>query len=377
MSEVSKIRSEGVPPSPPEVEGARVSQSRAAEGASGRRQLTRGLLLVVIPLLIIAAALFGYLHAGRHVSTDNAYVKAHIVNIAAEVSGSIAQVPVEENDRVSAGKTLLKLREAPFRIAVERAQAGLSQVESEVAADRQAYRQALAEIDLHQATAEFARAQFARQEGLRSASLGTVEALDTARYALDSALQQIEVAQQKAATLLARLHGSAEAPVTEHPRYRQALAELQQASLDLERTEVRAPYSGMVTMRPEPGDYVELGQPIMAIVGNEGMWVEANFKETQLTYIQPGQQADIEIDTYPGRRWRGTVQSISEATGAEFALLPPQNATGNWVKVVQRIPVRITIESQEGMPALRAGMSSTVTVDTRHHRTWRDLLPGR
>jgi len=115
----------------------------------------------------------------------------------------------------------------------------------------------------------------------------------------------------------------------------------------------------------------------MAIVADEGMWVEANFKETQLTYIQPGQQADIEIDTYPGRRWRGTVQSISEATGAEFALLPPQNATGNWVKVVQRIPVRITIESQEGMPALRAGMSSTVTVDTRHHRTWRDLLPGR
>ena len=377
MSEVSKIRSEDLPPLAPEVEDAAASQSTAGDGASGRRQFMRGLLLVVIPLLIIAGALFGYLHAGRHVSTDNAYVKAHIVHIAAEVSGSIAQVPVAENDRVSAGKTLLKLREASFRIALERAQAGLSQVESELAADRQAYRQALAEIDLHQATAEFARAQLARQEGLRSASLGTVEALDTARYGFDSALQQIEVARQKAATLLARLHGSAEAPVTEHPRYREALAELRRASLDLERTEVRAPYSGMVTMRPEPGDYVELGQPIMAIVADEGMWVEANFKETQLTYIQPGQQAEIEIDTYPGRRWRGTVQSISEATGAEFALLPPQNATGNWVKVVQRIPVRITIESQEGMPALRAGMSSTVTVDTRHHRTWRDLLPGR
>jgi membrane fusion protein (multidrug efflux system) len=377
MSEVSKFRSEDALSPSPVLEDATARQSGAADSRRGKLQITRALLLVVVPLLIVAGAVFAYLQAGRYVSTDNAYVKAHIVNIAAEVSGSIAQVQVEENDRVSAGMTLLKLREATFRIAFERAQAMLSQVESEVAADRQAYRQALAEIDLHQATAEFARAQFARQEGLRSASLGTVEALDTARYALDSALQQIEVAQQEAATLLARLHGSAEAPVAEHPRYRQALAELQQAGLDLERTDVRAPFSGMVTMRPEPGDYVELGQPIMAIVADEGMWIEANFKETQLTFIQPGQQAEIEIDTYPGRRWRGKVQSISEATGAEFALLPPQNATGNWVKVVQRIPVRIAIESQQGMPALRAGMSSTVTVDTRHQRTWRDLLPGR
>ncbi len=376
MSEVSKLRTEEARPTTAVPEPA-ASGLADTDGQLRRRRLTRGILLVVVPVLIVAGALFAYVHAGRYVSTDNAYVKAHIVNIAAEVSGTIAEVLVEENDRLGAGTPLLRLRQAPFRIALQRAEATLAQAESEVTADQQAYRQALAEIALHQAAADFARAQYARQEGLRKSNLGTLEALDTAKYTLDAAEQEIAVAQQQAATLLARLNGNADAPVTEHPRYRQALAELQQARLDLQHAEVHAPFSGVVTQRPEPGDYVERGQPIMAIVADQGMWVEANFKETQLTFIEPGQPAEIKIDSYPGRRWRGRVASISEATGAEFALLPPQNATGNWVKVVQRIPVRIEIEPGAGMPRLRAGMSSTVTVDTRHDRTWRDLLPGR
>jgi membrane fusion protein (multidrug efflux system) len=323
----------------------------------------------------VAGAMYAYVHAGRYVSTENAYVKAHIVNVAAEVSGTIAEVLVEENERVEVDQPLLRLRQEPFRIALGHAEAALSQAETEVTSDKQAYAAALAEIELHQATAEFAQAQLVRQQRLRDSNLGTVEALDTARYALDSALQQIEVDRQQAATLLARLNGDPDAPVADHPKYRQALAEVQQARLDLERTRVLAPFAGAVRNRPEPGDYVERGIAITSVVADQGMWIEANFKETQLTHIAPDQSAEIEIDTYPGQRWQGRVESISEATGAEFALLPPQNATGNWVKIVQRIPVRVAVEPAEGMPPLRAGMSSTVTVDTGHVRTWRDLLP--
>jgi membrane fusion protein (multidrug efflux system) len=163
--------------------------------------------------------------------------------------------------------------------------------------------------------------------------------------------------------------------VSEHPRYRQAQAELDQARLDVSHTVLRAPFAGVATHRPEPGDYVQEGEPVMAVVADEGMWVEANFKETQLTHVRTGQPVEIRVDTYPGRLWHGRVESISEATGAEFALLPPQNATGNWVKIVQRIPVRVAIDDTHGLPPLRLGMSSTVTVDTGHVRSWRDLVP--
>jgi membrane fusion protein (multidrug efflux system) len=340
-----------------------------------QRRSTRALLLVLVPALVVAAALFAYLHSGRYVSTDNAYVKAHIANLAAEVPGTIAEVLVSENEHVPAGEVLFRLNDEPFRIALAGAEATLAQAASDVRADKLAHQRALAEIELHQTTATFARAQLKRQEGLRAADLGTIEALDSASYALESAERQIDVARDEAAVLLARLNGDAQAPVELHPKYQAANAALAQARLDLDHTEVRAPFAGTVTQRPEPGDYVERGMPVMAVVSDEGLWIEANFKETQLAHIQPGQSVEIEIDSYPSQRWQGQVESIRDATGAEFALLPPQNASGNWVKVVQRIPVRIAVERHEGQPPLRAGMSSTVIVDTGHQRSWRDLLP--
>lgn len=337
----------------------------------GRRLVLMGL----VPLLVLAGGLYAYLQAGRNVSTDNAYVKGHVVNIAAEIPGTVADVEVEEYQKVERGALLFRLRDEPYRIALARAEAALAQAASDIDADRQAYGRALAEIERNQSSADYARTQYERQVQLRRANLGSAEDLDTAAYTLDTALKQTEVARKEAATLLARLNGDVDAPVESHPRHRAAQAEHRQALLDLARTEIRAPFAGVVTNRPEPGDYAERGRAVMALVADQDMWIEANFKETQLTHIAPGQPVGIEVDTYPGLHWHGTVLSLSEATGAEFALLPPQNATGNWVKIVQRIPVRIAIESDAALPPLRAGMSSVVTVDTGHVRTWRELLP--
>lgn len=341
-----------------------------------RKSLKRGTLLIAVPALVVAAALYAYLQSGRYVSTENAYIQADIVNIAAEISGVIAEVSVRENQRVEPGTNLFRLDDSPFKIALSRAAAGVAQAETDINADHLAYAQALAELDLHQAKVDFAESQYHRQQGLRAGNLGSVENLDTAKYTLDAAKRQVIVAKQQAATIVARLHGGIDEPVRDNPRFQRAQAEYDKAQLDLMHTQIVAPFAGVVKNKPELGAFVERGMPIMAIVSDQQMWLEANFKETQYEYLRLNQSVDIEVDSYPGYIWKGRIESISEATGAEFALLPPQNATGNWIKIVQRIPMRITIEPREGQPPLRVGMSSTVTVDTGHERVWRDLLPA-
>lgn len=358
---------------------AATSSAADTADASARTQrrfrLRRLILMIVLPAVAIAAGLNAWVHAGRLVATENAYVKSHVVNIAPEVSGAIQSVLVEEHQRVTAGTTLYQLRDDPFRIAVERAEAALAQAAIQIAADQHAYRRALAEIAELQTSVDYATTQHERQASLRRRNLGSAEDLDTAAYALASAEKRMAVARQEAATLLARLAGQVDAPVASYPAYQAALAERAQAQLDLARTAIVAPFDGVVINRPEPGDYAERGITTMALVADRDMWIEANFKETQLTHLREGQPATVSIDTYPGRIWQGRVQSVSEATGAEFALLPPQNATGNWVKIVQRVPVRIALAPSPDAPPLRAGMSSEVTVDTGHARAWRDLLP--
>lgn len=371
MSEVSRIRQPGAV----EADGV----SAAAPPPAGRvhrvARVRRVVALVSVPVLVIAAGTFAYLHGGRYASTDNAYVKAHTVFVAAEVSGAIIDIPVEENDKVAAGTTLFRLDPAAFRIALQQADAALAQVATEIAADKLAYQRAVAEIELNETAAEFARKEHERQIGLRANNLASAHDLDAARYTLDSALQRMELSRREAARLRASLGGDPDQDPTLHPLYLEALAQREQAALDLARTTVVAPFTGVVTKRPDKGKYVELGRPVLSVVSSEGMWVEANFKETELTHIRPGQSAVVEVDTYPGEEWRGVVQSISEATGAEFALLPPQNATGNWVKIVQRVPVKIVLDERADGPPLRAGMSCDVTIDTHHVRTARDLLP--
>ena len=196
--------------------------------------------------------------------------------------------------------------------------------------------------------------------------------VDAARHDRDTAAQQIAITREALEQLAAQLGGRPGTPLEEHPLYKESQAALDDALLNLEHTEVRAPFSGVAQKKPQQGQYVRTGEPVMAVVADRGMWIEANYKETDLTHVRPGQPVDIRVDTYPGRHWRGTVQSLSQTSGSEFSLLPPQNATGNWVKVVQRIPVRIAIQFQETAPPLRAGMSTVVEIDTGYHRP----LPG-
>jgi len=340
-----------------------------------KRRWIRRVLMLLIPALIVIGAVYAYVHSGRFVSTENAYVKAHIVYIAPEISGVISELEVTDNQRVTAEDVLYRLQEAPFRIALAKARAALADVAIEIQGDRIAYQRARTEIRLNQTAVDYATVQLKRQVGLKASNLGTQQDLDAARYELESATRRLEVARQEATRLLARLNGDATTPVEAHPRYQAAQASLEQAELDVERTVVRAPVSGVIGRRPEKGDYVVTGEPSLAIISDQEIWVEANFKETQLTNVRAGQPVEVHVDTYPAYTWHGHVESMAGATGAEFALLPPQNATGNWVKVVQRIPLRIAVDPNSDAPPLVAGMSTEVVIDTGHERRWSDFLP--
>jgi len=333
-----------------------------------RRQMTRLTLLVVLPLIAASAVAVLYLKGGRYVTTDNAYVKADMVLVSADVSGTIKEVLVQENQAVVAGQPLFRIDPAGFQVAVEKAEAKLSQVRTDLAAEKAGYREKQAEIALAKTKYAFAQREQRRQADLVTKHFISAARFDDATQSTDIAAQQIAALQQDLKRIAETLGGSIDAPVERHPSYRAAQAELDQARLDLARTEVRAALSGTVSNRPKPGQYVAAGNAALALVASGQVWVEANFTETDLTYLRPGEQAIIHVDTYPDADWKGVVDSISPATGSEFSVIPAQNATGNWVKITQRLPVRIRLDTAPGMPQLRAGLSTTVEVDTGHRR---------
>ena len=333
-----------------------------------RRRLQRLLLLGVVPAIVLLGGAVVYLKGGRFVETENAYVKADLVPVSTEVSGAVKEVFVTENQAVQAGQPLFRLDDAPFRVAVAKAQAKLAQVRTDLAALKAGYREKEAEIGVAQTKEQFAHKEQQRQAELVARNFVSASAFDDAKQNADLAAQQTVTLQKDLQRIAATLGGNVDDPVEQHPTYLAAQAELQQAELDLARVEVKAPMAGTVSKPPKVGQYVGAGNTAMALVASGNVWIEANFTETDLTYVHPGQPVTIHVDTYPDVVWRGVVDSLSPATGAEFSVIPAQNATGNWVKITQRVPVRIRIDPQPGQPTLRAGLSTVVEIDTGHRR---------
>jgi membrane fusion protein (multidrug efflux system) len=363
------------PPAPIGSDGTAVAEHRPGArepSPERRRRWLRRVLLLLGPVLVLIVGGYFYVTGGRYVDTDDAYVKADMVSVAAEVSGPIVEVDVRENQHVDPGQVLFRLDEQPFKIALAQAEARLKKADNDVRALKASYRQKQQELELTQKNVAYAEQEFQRQASLVKRDFASRAKYDEAQHNLEVAHQQVAVTEQELRGLLADLGGDPDIPVEQHPTYLTAKAACDQAALDLQHAVVRAPFAGVASQKPDLGDYVKAGTPVMSIVADQEVWVEANFKETDLTHVRPGQPATVTVDTYPDRTWPATVESISQATGAQFSVLPPQNASGNWVKVVQRIPVRIALKTGPDDPPLRAGMSVVAEIDTGHHRA----LPG-
>ncbi len=341
----------------------------ATPPATARRRPVRFALLTLGPLAVIVVGLYVYFTTGRYVSTDNAYVKSDLVLVSPEIAGSITSVAVHENQRVSRGDILFTIDDRPFQIARARAEAQLRAIHDYVESQRASYKQTLEELAQAKTDAAYEKHEFERLSALAAKKLASEIDVDAAGHKAENTAQEVTVKQHQLDSIRARLGGDPDRPLEDQAMFRAARTMIDSAALDLERTVVRAPFDGIASKVPKVGHYVTPGGAVMSIVADQGAWIEANYKETDLTYVAVGQDVDVHIDTYPDHDWHGRVQSISQATGAEFSVIPPQNATGNWVKVIQRIPVRIAIETQAGDPELRTGMSAAVDIDTRHERS--------
>jgi membrane fusion protein (multidrug efflux system) len=341
----------------------------------GGRALARAFMWS-LPAIVLAATLLIWLSSGGTVTTDNAYVKGDRAQIATQLSGLIVEVPVQENERVSRGQLLFRLDDQSYRHALSRIEAETETVRAEIRGLRAQWRTKREEIKAALSQQTFAQAEFDRQSELAEKKVASTAKLEEARMGLEVARQRISAAQEDLQRIEAALAGDPKIRADDHPRVRQMMALREEALLQLRRTTIESPIDGIVSKRPVPGSYATAGVPVMVVVADTDLWIEANFKETELTRVRAGQKVLIHVDTYPESECWGTVSSISQSTGAEFAVLPPQNATGNWVKVVQRIPVRLSVACREGDPPLRVGMSTTVTVETGHTRSLATLWAG-
>lgn len=333
----------------------------------GRRAINI-LLLLTGPALIAGASAWIYLHGGRYVNTDNAYIKTEILAISANVSGMVMEVMPRESESVEKGQLLLRVDDQPFRIAVARAEANLANVRGDIASMKAELINKQLEIDKAHTDLDYRNKELERVRGLMERNSISEVQFDQAQYARDSAERDLDEKVQALQVVKARLIDP-DRPIDSHPRVKQALAELEKARLDLSYTNVIAPANGVVAnISTHVGENVVSGAPLMSLVDRSRVWLEANFKETDLTYLQLGQSATISVDTYPDLELEGHVAVITPATGAEFSLLPAQNSSGNWIKVVQRIPVIVLFDNYAGTPLLASGMSAEVSIDTHHER---------
>ena len=339
------------------------------------RWVLRTALLIAGPVVLLGVGAYFYATSGRYVTTENAYVKSDLIIVAPEVSGRVTEVLIDDNQRVAPGDVLFRIESERFQIERARRKAQLETARQNVTRLKARHRTREAELAAAIAESQFELDELARTERLRkNGTISQFKYLEAQR-ASDRAARRIAVLRQLIDEGLVELGGDPEMPADEHPDVLQALAELRQAEIDLASTTVRSPsHAVTANVRLQPGEYVELGDPVLSLVGTDAAWVIANLKETDLTHLRIGQIAELQVDAYPDFTWEASIASLSPATGSEYALLPPQNASGNWVKVVQRVPVRLEIRPQDGAPELRAGMSVAVSVDTGYERPLPDVL---
>jgi membrane fusion protein (multidrug efflux system) len=338
-------------------------------------------MIAGILAVLIGSAVF-WLRGGRYATTDDANVQAAKVLVTTDVSGLVTSVNVHEGQTVKAGDLLFQIDPLPFQIALDSGNANLHEIALTVDSMKIGYQVTLSNVATQQALVALDQVTFDRYAELLSGDNVARATYDQARYTLQLDKSKLVSLQQQAQVELAKLNGDPNIPVTAHPLYRQAKAQLDEAQRQLNHASVRAPFPGVVTQVDalQPGTYLVSQTAAMtqtgavALVSDNRVWVTAQMKETDLTYAKPGNPVSITVDTYPGQVWSGTVESVSPASSSEFSVLPAQNSSGNWVKVVQRIPVRIGITRKPGAPVLRSGMSVFVSIDTGHRRSLGDLL---
>lgn len=358
--------------------GPRVT-GRVAEVPSRRRigvSVIRPILMLGGIAVVLAGVGLYWLSGGRIVSIDDAYVRAAKEVIATDVSGIVASVPVHEGQRVAKGDVLLRLDPRPFQIALAGATANRNGMVASLNAMKLDYKRMLREVDVKQAQLESDQASYDRYAGLIKNGGVTRADYDNARFLLMADKQAVEALKVTAGVQLARLGGDPEVDVKTMNDYLQAQARVDEAQRQLDHTVIYAPFSGVVTQVEsiQPGMYLAAATAAFGLVSTDNVWIEANPKETDLTNVKIGDPVNVTIDTYPGLMLKGQVEAIAPNSGSEFSVLPAQNTSGNWVKVVQRIPVRIKVVHQDGDPDLRAGMSVETEIDTGHQRSWHDLF---
>ncbi|WP_153447314.1 HlyD family secretion protein [Vibrio algicola] len=335
---------------------------------SPKKKAKRVVLLFVVPLLIIAGSGFIYLTGGRYVETDNAYVKADKTLINVEVPGRVTKVLVKENQQVKSGQLLLTIDAKPYKIAVQQARSHLDDVRTGLLTTKAEYKSKLANLAVSENQYNFAKREEKRQYDLWQKKYSSQAEYEAAENKSLLFQLQTNMFKTQLKQIAESLGGDIERPVELHPKYKLAQAQLAQAKYNLQHVELRAPADGVVSKVMKKGQYISPNNTTMLLVANTHLWIEANFTEKEMTNVKVGQKVAIDVDYAPDNQWTGHVKSISPATGAEYSVIPAQNATGNWVKVTQRLPIRIQITPQKDAPQLRAGMSATVTVDTQNER---------
>ena len=341
-----------------------------------RRQIARWGLILGGALVLLAGGGVYWLNGGRYVVSDDAYLDANVLNVATDVSGVVAAIPVHDGEHVTTGQVLYRLEPEKFQFAVDRARAHLQQAVLDLESLKADYLRAQRAEAAQQAVVQNDAATLRRYEGLVKQHAVSQQIYDDARYKLQSDQAQLGEAAAQSKAALVRLGGTADVSVTQMPAYKQAQAELGEAAREMAHAIVRAPYDGTVTRvaKLQVGQYLPAGTAAFGLVGSKDFWVVAEPKETALTWARVGDPATVTVDAYPGETWHGTVASIAPATDQEFSFLPAQNSSGNWVKVVQRVPVRIVLAPVKNAPPLSAGMSVSVSIDTNHTRTLANLF---